>query len=24
VFVAALFVMPFVRRPRSTPVSPEH
>src|SRR5262249_4171506 len=24
VFVAAVFVMPFVRRPRSIPVSPEH
>ena len=23
-FVAALFMMPFVRRPRATPVSPEH
>jgi DHA2 family multidrug resistance protein len=24
VFVAALFVMPFVRRPRATPMSPDH
>jgi hypothetical protein len=24
VFVAALFVMPFVRKPRATPVSPGH